>query len=418
MNSKNLSKLLIYLICLLPFFYNYFVILPYLFRWSIDFLILFTLFTLPKNKRIPKNKLYRYFQIYTILIIFTILFSAFYNNSNILLTIASIRKAILPFVLFYIFYHIMFIYQDEIYNDTFTKISYIQIIIVPIEYLLFLFYSNFRASLSENTPYNSYDIASGTFGAGGTGVVGVFLVIFFVYSFINLNRKYSYIFLIPLAFIFSGGANVLLIIAILFIIFFTNKKLKNKISNLFYIGLFISMILIISNLIFSGVLINNIGTAFEKYYIFSFEKKGETFGTYDQKLSRIGGFIYVNKRLNTTGNKILGLGLDAVAESRTLNVKSFKLGSITDIKSESLFRLSQSGYLGLIINYSFYLFIILYFIKRFKRNKYYLTGTIIFILFFISTFYIQSINNINLMSFISSFLAISVIYETKNNYIT
>ncbi len=409
MKLKKISNLLLFIIYVLNFFYNYLEILPYSIKWSLDIVILIILFTLSENKNTPKNIVFRYYRNFTILIIFAIILSAIYNNSNVLLTIATIRKTLLPFILFYIFYSITFIYKEETYIKTFLNIIYLQIILVPIEYLLYLYYSDFHNFLKITVPYNKYDIAVGSFGGGGTGVLGTFLVLFFVYSNVYLDKKYSYLFLVPLVFTFSGGANLLFVIAMFFILVFTTKTITDKMINVFYLVMFFSVAIIVSDYIFNGNLLDSTYYAFEKFYEYSFEDKGETFGNSEQKLSRIGGFSYVIEKLNTTGNMIIGLGPDAVNRSLTLGVESYKLGSISDIKSDILFRLIQSGFLGVIINYIFYLFTLLYFVKRLKYSKYYVSGTIIIILFIISTFYIQTLNCLPIMAFMGAFLGSSVI---------
>lgn len=428
-NSKFLSYLII-IIYIFPFFYNYLNLLPIQAKWMFDIsiLIFFVNNILGKKKyRFQHTKPFNYLFFFSLSLSIIYLLSSIINESNVLLTILSIEKIFQAFLLYIIIYSFLSLDSDNsIYkvDKYFDRVIKIQVILIPIEYILYTFYKNFSDILIKNVTFNPYDIASGTFGNGSTGAVGVFCVCYFIYAYVHLKKKYSYIFLIPLLFIFSGGAIILLVIA-LFLIFLTsaNKLVKQTIPIVLGTLTLVSVGYMASGYIFQKEFLTNslvnVNDTLNDYIDSITNQNGynEWEITKQGRLDRIRGFYYVNQVLNSKNQIFYGMGSSVGSSSQTLNITKSNKEQITEVNNETLFYFLQAGLSGALCFLFLNLLLIIYFFKRIFKDDLYKTGFIISVVIFISSFYIRPFQNPAVLTFfIYIYVLINILENNRRVY--
>jgi len=398
-NLEKKIKLLLISIFILPFFYNLFGILPNSVKLITDIYLLLFLFEIISSKKlmdvIRYNKVTKYTFIYMLVFTFIFIFSGIVNGSNIFLSLLEYRRIVFPlFFLFVLNYYS--ILKNQIYKfEPFLKLVFIlQFILIPLQYIFYDYYIDYLIDFK-----NRIDSASGTFGQG-TSIMGVFIVSYFMYYYIiNRQNVKSFLYLLPLPFIFSGGGNLILLSSFVLNIFTQSKNVSRifKIS----IGIVIGIILmqILSIYVFKENVLSNSVNYIEQYFI-----KRKVGGIHyinpsNNKLDRFHGPAYVALQLKSSNKEIFGFGNDVYATSRTLeiNKNKFNLNEVINLVPELMMKY---GYLGLIINLIFYLWLLIYFYQNRKKNIFYQASLILVFITLLSFMYTKPIYQRVFLSFI------------------
>ena len=401
MRNTILLKILFVFLYLVPITYKYFSLLPNKIQWISDILVVLTflLFFFDNDMQIKRNKITRELSILFFLLITVCLISSGLNKSNFLFTILEIKRLIFPLLIY-------FVLEQTTSNQKYKIIKWysvviiIQIIVMPIQYMSYILVPNFGKYLSYGV--NLVDCATGTVGRG-TGAISVFLVIFFIYNYVVMKKKGSFVFLIPLLFTFSNGANVLLVISI--VLLFLMKEIKIwSLKSVLSVVLLIGAGLFISSYIFKkNIFTSSYETLFllkERKLTDKWTKKREVKGLDGGKLTRKDGYLYLHENFKQPANYFFGLGPDVIAKSTTFDVKKSKLPYVNEITNDYNLILAKFGYSGLFVFYFFWLRILLYIYKFRKKGEMFKGGFVIVLIFILSTFYSSGFVNLYFMFFI------------------
>jgi len=382
----------------MPISYEYFSIFPNGIKLLIDlFLIYFLLEIFIKNKLLEVtayNRITKYTAVYIIIFSGVFLFSSIINNSHFNLSILEYRKIVFPLIILYIFNYYSILKKSPLDLDSvFKKLFIIQIIVVSFQFLFFPYLQKYIAY-----PVSHIDSAAGTLGRG-TSMIGVLVVIYFIYDFIKTRFSFtSFVYLIPLIFIFSGGANVLFLFGLLLTVSFSMKLSRRIIKPFIGVLLFGLLLVIVSKTLFNA----NIITSSYNYIVTKVYEKNvvsNSLFTQGEKLSRLKGPVYAVEQLNYYNKNLFGFGSAVYATSTSLNIKSnrFSIGEVINLVPELLLKY---GYIGLFVNVLFYAWLIVYYYKRRKNNNYYLIALIIAILNLLNFMYTKPIYQYPYLTFL------------------
>ena len=242
------------------------------------------------------------------------------------------------------------------------------------------------------------DCASGTFGVG-TSLIGIFIISYFIYYYnLNNNSPKSFFLLYPLAFIFSGGANTILIGA--FGLNFITQKNNIKSLSKILVGILCIFLLfqVISKLFFEKDLLKSSYTyvidGMERY---TSEESGELMS--NQKLSRYKGPAYAYYKLIQFDKLLFGFGNSVYASSKVLESKynKFSLNEVINLVPELMLKY---GLAGLLINLIFYFYLLIYYFSRRKVNIYYHISYILVFIAIVSFMYTKPIYQQIFLAFI------------------
>lgn len=422
MLNKLLILALIINLYITPLFYSYYDILPSVLKWGIDGSIIFIFFVqiaLGHTKLPWGNKVFKWIFWQSISVAFIYVVSSIMNESSLYLTLTRIRYVIYPVLLFMIFQNFLDNNYKNIgfFDALFKWLMYIQIVLVPIQLGLYLFFPGSHRFFYEE--YSFVDSGTGTFGRGN-GTLGVFVVLYFLYQKILRNNDVAYFFAIPLVFIFSGGANAFFIMSIVMLFFFGSKyvqvvkiNFKSIIAIFFFVlsGVFFSMYVLEKNVFVEAF--------FKLEYAYN-----SAFGDEDQrvivdsqgKVRRFSGITFINSSFENNVEFFIGKGGDAFSQSEALGISSSDV-KVNRIKGGFLLKLLESGYLGVFIYYFFGFLISMHFFLRLRKHRMYLLGFMISVIFFGSTFYTRSFNSPQLITFFTFIMVIATHYSKNQNTI-
>lgn len=380
--------LLIFSVFILPFFYDYFPILPNSTKLITDvYLSIFFLFVFISDKLIlviKYNKISVFLFIYVTIFLAVITLSSITNNSSVILVLLETRKVVFPLMIVCLFNYYEILKKKQYDFERVLKYIFIlQAVLIPIQYVFYDIYSKYMVKEMIRI-----DAASGTFGIG-TSMIGVFIVLYFIYTFMKFKKMTSFFTLVPLPFVFSGGSNVLLIGATCLALFV--KRLNKKMIRSMLAGVVVIIFLgVVSSLcIFDR---NPIIDSYE-YVSRGTERtltKKEMFTHQTNKLSRLYGPIYAVQELSRHNKEILGFGTSVYATSTSLGISTnpFDIGEIINLVPELLLKY---GYSGLLVNIVFYMFLIGYFFRKRKINNYYAISFIFSVVYLLNFMYTKPI---------------------------
>jgi len=380
--------LVMFSVFILPFFYAYFPILPNAVKIITDiYLFIFVLYFIISNrlaKVIMYNKITVFLLIYMAVFVMIVVLSSITNNSDSVLVLLEIRTVLFPFVIICIFNYYEILKGKEYQFEVLLKyIFMLQVFLIPMQYLLYDFYYRYMV-----TTMHQIDAASGTFGIG-TSMIGVFIVLYFIYSFMSSKIIISIFSLLPLPFVFSGGGNILLVVSF-FLVLLVQKINTKMILNIFFITL---GIILFTVLFFAYVFDRNPIIESYEYISTGFEKtttEEEMFTAGNYKLSRLYGPLYAIDMISQYDKKILGFGPSVYATSTSLGVSTnlFDIGEIINLVPELLLKY---GYSGLLVNIFLYMFLIGYFFRKRKINNYYAISFIFSVVYLLNFMYTKPI---------------------------
>lgn len=382
-------RIIFILVFVFPLFHSYFSFVPESAKYITEtfIVILICLIILENKVNIKFKGLFARYLItsFSVLIVLYI-GSALLNSSNIIFLLLKLRYPIYGLFIFLLFDSLLS--NKNEYSTTierwFKNIFYLQLIILPLQYIGYNLIPGFSSSILVAT--NHIDSAAGTIGRG-TGTISIFILIYFLFQFTIKKNKNSFYFLIPLLFTFSGGANLLLIMALLLIaiinpkVIFERKKMILGFIMLIFVAWIFSEIILKENIFrysynYIGLQIQNISK--------SGQDNNEIFSN---QLSRTSGYTYLLYTLKIKDALWYGLGPDALATSNTLNISSNKMTyQLELILSDSLTYLAQFG-LSLLIYVVVWLKILLSTLFLTKKNKKISGIFIILTINFLSFFY-------------------------------
>jgi hypothetical protein len=414
LSSKNIINssivLLLMFAYIFPLMYDFLSLMPYRSKWISDviFLVMTIFLFTYKQRNILMLFRIRHFRIFSIMILMLLIshyLSYFFNGSSTIMFVLEIRKYLYFFILMVL---LLLSAQTSYESKTeilFSKIINIQIFIIPLQYIAFIAI-DYSGILVDQVPYNYLDIASGTFGAGKTGVVSVFLVLYYFYKQVYDKKIRNILILIPLVFTFSGGGNVLLLLAVISVVLYTDRK---RAASIFKYTVSIIALLVLIQLIGNYVwktdyIGKNVDYALKKVQLILFEKN-EMHGS---DLSRLGGIKYLSRH---TEYPIFGNGPGLFKSSRTLNIEAVSFQSLGDVRKSGFTSLFiDSGYFGLIVLFSYIGYIVIKCYLHSSQEIRRISGVLL--LFGISTFYIPNLYNDSIMYFIIFVLSQYIQHET------
>lgn len=235
----------------IEFLSRYLNVMPEKSPWLSDLLLLSLLVT---NFSVTKLMKYKKDLIFFILFLFSALITVVLNGDLSLLNIVGMRRSAYPFLLLIVLF--LTIRDMKEWN---SLLKYIYIVVMAQPAFCFLEYfvvtslnQKLRPLMYEGYVPMGLDSATGSFGLGGSGVLSIFLLMYF--SFLIFHEKYhqrsenyfKYLYILsPLLVTFSGGALFLLPFVIFLIILLYRGNISKKI--LMYIPVALLVILFIFN---------------------------------------------------------------------------------------------------------------------------------------------------------------------------
>ena len=373
-NKFNIIVLLVYV---LPFFYGYLHILPNSIKILPSFfMLLITVEILLYNKkvlnRMRKRKIGNLIIKYSVLLLLVLLTTTIINQGSLVLLLLELRKLFYPFFFYLIFEYYSFIKQKLYSFETkMKKIMLLQVIIIPLQYYFYDEYIDYLPIL-----FRKMDSAAGTWGIG-TSLLGVMMVVYFVYYYLATKKIISFLFLTPLIFIFSGGAIFLLMIAFVSIVMFEKINLKRYIRLGMLLLLLFGSVQVVSSYFFKYSLINYTTNYFIRAY--DSQSQGDYLTKGNRKVVRLRALSYADYQLEEYNNRLLGFGNDVYFKSNILKTTSNKF-EVDEIMSLAPELMLKYGYIGLCVFIGFWGYLVFYFYKN-RKYKY---GKVLFILFVIN----------------------------------
>jgi len=216
-------------------FSRYFNVLPEKSPWLVDLMLLALLVT---NFSVSRLMKYKQDLIFLALFLFSALLTVILSGNFSLLNIVGMRRALYPFLLLIVLFLTIRDIKDW---NRLLKVIYVVVMIQPVfcflEYFVVLLINQkLRPLMYEGYVPAAIDSATGTFHHGGSGVLSVFLLMYF--SFLIFHEKYcqrsgnyfKYFYILsPLLVTFSGGALFLLPFVIFLIILLYRENISKKI---------------------------------------------------------------------------------------------------------------------------------------------------------------------------------------------
>ncbi|WP_421918640.1 hypothetical protein [Marinifilum sp.] len=429
--KTKLYKVILIVIFILPFFYEYFTVLPVAFKWLNDIVIFVFGFLYFKSNFKYLNKIMnrkmihlRGLIIYTILSTVFLLISSLLNYCPFILLLLTLKKTFVPLILYLII--LIEISKNNFSNiyDLYKKIFVVQLVLIPIEYLYFL-EPSIRKYLVDSLAINELDIACGTLGAGQTGILGMILVCFFLFTLFTKQFFKSLLCAIPLIFINSGGAVILFCIVYLLFILLGGVSVKKRLKILIATLIIVPILFEYSTDLLGYDLIDRYQRSYLGYYDNIVENKATWAGENEtaDKLDRIAGYFYVLDQFNAPMEVVFGLSPQKLANSKTLGIKSSGIGEgVTDIKNDFLYILIEKGFVGIIVLYGLIILMIFNSYSKMRNRALRLKKVGLFNLIFalallIMSFYVRMIYHYQLIAVIVTFMAFfdSIYYRAHIN---
>lgn len=383
----------IYLIFISPVFFEYYNFLPSSTK-ILNEIFLIVCFVLLLRKGLKKNEgIAKFLEIYFFGFFFINFISGFINGVSFPTIFVISRKYIYYVILIYI---INYLLRVNKVNKVFSNIFHLQILFVPIQFLSgFLFLGFVGSILVEDI--SILDLGAGTIGRG-TGLFSVCLLLFFIFQLFHLKNNFSFLYLIPIFFTFSGAVDLLLIVVLVRWLFFKSKSVKRALLRIAKTLALIILIVLISN----NLLGFNLFT--ESYdYIFNTQVNfEENIVSIDGlapngQMSRYHGYKYIINNIDDIDAFFWGHGPGSFTDIKSAGVNLMKNSEVTEIMADSQLKFAELGLIGV-----FWLIIplLILLIKGIKKqDKFYDANNSFFIFIFIlSLLYIAGTNSIHIIS--------------------
>ena len=396
-------KCIVFIILILPIFYEYFDILPKAAKYILD--ISLVVYFVNTGGVITKMtsfaKLYKY---YIILILLITIISLVIHEESIFFLLQESRRLIFPLLLYFIFSDII-----ESYPGVSVKIHKLLLTIVLIQVPLTVFQTILFPYLKRYGVYvdaghiNVIDIACGTMGAGGTSILGSWFPLVVIYLYDLKLLKHGLWLVISVFLINSGGGIILFFSVLLLLTFYSfgHGSVKNRFKA---ISGMIVMIILIYFASGTDYFIENTQRYERSFLMYNevFIKKGaETFGgVQSHKIDRFNGHKFLRKKMDPyLYEPVLGLGFEFQQND---DKKPF--GFKNDLNTV----IAERGLLGLFLYVIFFLllFKVVYDSLKQERHKAIFVKVLFFVVFFLGGLYNQSTRYFQIWLFVVYFIAL------------